>query len=286
MNKFYYPIPAVTPKRRLLRSTIPLFALLSAVVVRPVAASNIGLSAYEVTSSNQFGVINLSTGVFTQTGTTSFAFGALAEIGNTLYTGGDNEFYSVSGTGATTSIGPSSLGGDGFYWDLGSTANTVYGLDSNSTLYSINTSTGASTSIGGTGISQTGTFALSTGSSTLYASYGGELYTVNTTTGALTAVGSTGLSTTGGAGFDALATVNGVLYGIYTDETNGGSLYSINTSTGSPTFITNVSGGADYPYGLAATPEPGSLGLSALSLVLLLVGSAAYRRAKAPKAIG
>jgi hypothetical protein len=63
------------------------------------------------------------------------------------------------------------------------------------------------------------------------------------------------MGTARGAGFDALATDNGVLYGIYTaTSSDSGTRYSINTSTGSPTFIANVSGCADYPYGLAATP--------------------------------
>jgi hypothetical protein len=180
-----------------------MLALLSAVMVRPLAASSVGPYGYEVTSSSQFGLLNLSTGVFTQTGTKTVASDAgLVGIGNNLYTASGSTFYSVGGTGTTTSIGTSTLGGDGTFWDLGATATAVYALDSAGTLYSINTGTGASTAIGSTGINESGAFALSNGSGTLYASYGSELYTVNTTTGALTSVGSTGMGTAGAAGFN------------------------------------------------------------------------------------
>jgi hypothetical protein len=113
-----------------------------------------------------------------------------------------------------------------------------------------------------------------------------ELYSVNTSTGALTAIGSTGVPSTGVPAFDGLVFQNGTLYGVF-DEFNGSAntLYSINTGTGAATFIATLSGVSGDTYGLAPTPEPGSLGLSAISLVLLLVGSAAYRRAKAEKKI-
>jgi hypothetical protein len=60
-------------------------------------------------------------------------------------------------------------------------------------------------------------------------------------------------------------------------------LYPINTDTGAATYIADVSGTTGDVYGLAPTLEPGSLGLSALSLVLLFVGSAAYQRRRTAK---
>jgi hypothetical protein len=290
LNKFYYSIPAVKPKRRLLRSTLLLFALLSAAfVLTPAAKAD--QFVYETTSSNQFGLLDLSTGAFTQTAAETPTLAGLGEVSNSLYSGTytGTTFYGVAGVGGgLTSIGTTS-GLSGGWSGFGDAAGTLYGVDIGGTLYSVNTSTGAASSIGATGINTSNGYAISSGSSTLYASYGEELYSVNTSTGALTAIGSTGVAVTGTAGFGGLVFQDGTLYGVFAEfNDTANTLYSINTSTGSATYIATVSGvtGDGDVYGLAATPEPGSLGLSALSLVLLLVGSAAYRRGRTPKTVG
>jgi hypothetical protein len=156
-----------------------------------------------------------------------------------------------------------------------------------SNLYSINTATGAGTFISATAINEDNGYNFSSGSSTLYLTQGSELYSVNTTTGAFTDIGPTGVTgTEDNSGFDGLVYQNGVLYGDFSNfDSSADTLYSINTSTGAATFIATVTGATGYSEGLAPTPEPGSLGPSALSLLLLLVGSGAYRRAKAEKKI-
>jgi hypothetical protein len=262
-----------------------MFALLSAVMVRSVDAGPVGAYVYDTTSSNQFGVLNLTNGVFTQTTVTTPNLYGFGEVGNTLYSASGSTFYSVNAvTGGLTSIGTSAF----TYDAVGSAGSTVYGLDTSSNLYSINTSTGAGTLISGTSINIANGYNFSNGSSTLYLAQGSELYSVNTTTGAFTDIGPTGVTGTESySGFDGLVYQNGVLYGDFSNfDGSADTLYSINTSTGAASFIATVTGATGYSEGLAQTPEPGNLGLSAFTLAVLLVGSAAYRRRRAPKTIG
>ncbi len=283
MTNSYRPVPALTPKRRLSRPSLSVFALLSAAfVLTPPARAD--QYVYDTTSTNQFGLLDLSTGAFSQITVTTPNLYGFGEIGNTLYSASVSTFYGVNGaTGGLTSIGTSAFTYDG----MGSTTTTVFGLDTSSNLYSINTATGAGTLISATSINISNGYNFSNGSSTLYLAEGSELYSVNTTTGAFTDIGPTGVTgTQSDSGFDGLVYQNGVLYGDFSNfDGSADTLYSISTSTGAATFIATVTGATGYSEGLAPTPEPGSLGLSAFSLVLLLVCSAAYRRAKAERKI-
>lgn len=213
-------------------------------------------------------------------------------------------------TGATSFIGNTSTA----LTDIAfSPSGELYGI-SFSSLYKVNSSTGATTLVGSLG-SVVGTAnALVFGSDgTLYMA-GSSLYTVNTLTGAASTIGSIGyqsggdlafigselymassgnqlidVDTTSGVGalignlgvgsMFGLATPDNVnLYGV-ADQ----SVYLVNTGSGAATlqstFVPTLSGGA---FGLAfATesgggnvPEPGTLALASLALL----GTAAGRR--------
>ena len=231
--------------------------------------------AYIVTQTDQFGTIDLNTGVFTGIGNMGQQLSGLGVSGGNLFGGVSDtgNLYQVNpANGALTLIGAGTIN----YLATGSTTSGLYAVGGPGTagsalsLYSINAGTGAATLIGATGldISTTvvDTLGISTGSGTLYLTFGpsfstGTLYSVNVATGAATSIGST-------TGADALAAEvfeNGTLYG--GSNISGGSfvdsVYTLNASTGAGTFLADESGGATRfdglaPGPLAAVPEPGS----------------------------
>jgi Ca2+-binding RTX toxin-like protein len=122
----------------------------------------------------------------------------------------------------------------------------------NSNLYSVDTATGATTSIGAIGFAVTG-LAVDPNSGTLYGSTSNQspnspnsIITINKTTGAGTLVGAVGIADEEVADltFDAAGTLFGWTE-IYTDD-----LVTINTSTGAATPVGN-SGIITYGSGLA-----------------------------------
>lgn len=213
-------------------------------------------------------------------------------------------------TGTTSFIGNTSTA----LTDIAfSPSGDLYGI-SFSSLYKVNSSTGATTLVGSLG-SVVGTAnALVFGSDgTLYMA-GSSLYTVNTLTGAASAIGSIGyqsggdlafigselymassgnqlidVDTTNGAGSLIGNLGVGSMFGLATpDNVNlygvaGQSVYLVSTASGAATFQSTfaptLSGGA---FGLAfvteagggTVPEPGTLALVSLALL----GTAAGRR--------
>ena len=147
--------------------------------------------AYATTGDNQFGVVDLNTGVFTVKGKMGMLLTGLGEVGGKLYGGGyaSGTLYGVNpSTGALTTIGSGSL----TYWATGSTKSGLFALDNsaNMNLYSINSNTGAAKLVGPTGLSPTAVVeGMSTGSDTLYVTRNSSLYRINTTTGASTLIG-------------------------------------------------------------------------------------------------
>jgi hypothetical protein len=145
------------------------------------------------------GVIDLSTGVFTQTGTSTYlGMAGMGNDGGTLYglvsgtnrVAGTQLFTIDTATGTDTPVG-SPISSNMVTFGS-TTTGGPYSIASGATgeLYSINPTTGAETAIGPTGLNAAGYFSLSSGSSsTLYLSASGVLYTVNTSTGAADACG-------------------------------------------------------------------------------------------------
>jgi hypothetical protein len=244
--------------------------------------------AYMSTGTDQFGIIDLNTGVFTESGNSGQLLSGLGVSGGRLYGGVEDtgDLYQANpANGVLTLVGAGTIN----YLSTGSTTGGLYALGGPNTagaalsLYSINPATGAAALIGPTGLDLSttvvDTVGISTGSGTLYLTFGpsfssSTLYSVNVTTGAATSIGNTGADGVGATLFE-----NGTLYA--GSNTNGvslaDSLYTLNPSTGAGTFVANESGGATQFDGLApvtaaTVPEPRCLAF--LLTVCMAIGAA------------
>jgi len=230
----------------------------------------------ETVFSGTFGILDGTTGVFTQISTGNPSLAGLAMVNGTLY-GTDYEsggqLYSINtATGAYTPVGTAS----GLsYYDFGGTATGLYALSfPNLEFYSINTTTGAATDIGPSGLPSGGLSQLTNNSSALYVIETSGLYTVNPTTGSTTFVANTN-------GYDSLSFVGGTLYGA---GSLPGTIDTIDTTTGATTTgpaITGFNPNDTAVFGMAAvtTPEPGAV----FTLGLALAGLASALRIKKAK---
>lgn len=113
--------------------------------------------------------------------------------------------------------------------------DVLYGINRNfDTLLSINTSTGAGTTIGSLGIDTVaGGLAFDRNSNTLYYNdnTSSSMYSINTTTGAATLIGLNGIGLMQGLAFDPNSNT------LYATSSPTNSLYTINTATGAATLV-------------------------------------------------
>lgn len=233
-------------------------SILTVAALTAVTAATPGLSraadafAYEAVGNGDFGLVDLSTGVFTLRGNSG---GQLAGLGEgpdgTLYgafTDGGTLLTVDPTNGAVNAVGPSGI----TYIGFGSTLSQLFGYGRDNNLYAIDRNSGGATLLGPTHVGISGYFGFSAGSSTLYELHNGDVYTLDTTSGAATLIGSsaTGL-------FGAAASVGGILY--------AGSevplqVYSLDPSNGAGVAGAAVTGTSQIFYGLASiggsVPEP------------------------------
>lgn len=187
---------------------------------------------YAMTQSGLFGTLNVSTGAFNQISNPGFEPAGVAGIGSNVFIAnyGGGTLYEVNlNDGSLATIGNAGA----TYYDFGGTTTALYGIGTDQNLYSVSSSTGASTLIGPTGLGGGGYQAMSSGGTSLYTTVPLEdgnsgLFSVNTTTGAATEIGDTGVVDIASVGF-----AFGQLYAA--DET--GNLYTLNVNTGAATLI-------------------------------------------------
>ena len=236
-------------------------------------------------STDLFGMLNLSTGQFTQVASSSTIIGGLTVGGNgTLYGVALNgALYTISPTGVDTRYGTTTLssssGAIGLaYAGSGFLADGV--ADNTLNLYSIPAGGNSSSVVGPlqTPADETpgGSLAFGPGG-TLYFDENpvgntdspAELFSVNPATGAKTAIG-----TELGTVILSLVSTATTLYGIDTVDTSKIGIYTINTTTGVATQVSTVEGlPTGYELDTAAAPEPSTwavLGLGSAGLGLVL----------------
>jgi hypothetical protein len=227
-----------------------------AVIISSLFFSSLGAQAdplaYATTGDNQFGIVDLLTGVFSQSGKMGVRLTGLGEVGGKLYGGGyaSGTLYSVNPSrGALTTIGGGSL----TYWAAGSTNRGLFALDNsaNMNLYSINPKTGAATLVGPTGLSPTAIVeGMSTGSDILYVTVNSSLYSINTTTGASTLIGTSpsGL-------FGPMVVLKGTHHDvpdlIFDGAANPSAIWILNQTNGFGTFLLDTTGADTNFWGLA-----------------------------------
>jgi hypothetical protein len=200
--------------------------------------------------ADNFGVIDLSTGVFSRCGTMSATLAGLG-VGpdHQLYGGawqGDG-LYRVNVTnGALTLVGASGIS----FFLFGSTTTNLYAVGTDGNFYRINNATGAATLIGrlGVAISDSFTWGFSTNSKALYMTRDTTLYRIDTDTGAVHNIGSAASGKRGSEVFER--------HILYAGNFSPPSVDTLNLTNGHSTFLANISGsGAAGPWGLAPIKE-------------------------------
>lgn len=275
--------------------------LTAALITVPASAA----SVYVINAANQFGTIDLATGAFQQIGpsmpepATGLTPGPNGSLLTLAVSGSLNAINPVSGV--TTVVGSTGLGdcslptspcGPNSASVLGGLGGTIYATDLANNLYNVNSSTGAATLIGKTGIpalpfvplstNPDGTFnaydeVLFGANGKLYATFDAftidsttftlgsvlipdNLYQIDPTTGAATVIGPTDLN------LAAVADVNGTFYA-FNDGTS--QIVTLDVANGKTSFVTDFDPAVGLVVGAAPTPEPLSTALVGVGLMAI-----------------
>ncbi len=244
------------------------------------ASASAGPLVYVVTNSGQFGVVNSTSGGFTQIGP------ALADpLGGLV--AGQNGLLGVSfsgnldavnpTTGAVSVIGATGLGSNAL--DTAELSGKVYATDLSNNLYTIDTKTGAATFFAHTGIpgepaGAACVEALFSAGGKLYATYiafnpsnfgvliSPKLYQIDPSTGLATLIGPTSPFV------EAAVDLNGSIYAFQGRPPAGtNDELSLNLATGNTTFLAHIDSSAAYIDGAAVTPEPSSMALAGMGVI-------------------
>ncbi len=278
--------------------------LAAAFAIVPANASPL---LYAVNAFQQFGVIDVASGAFTQIGlsTPEVNAGLVPGPNGTLIT------LTVSGnldsinpaTGIATLLGPTGLGdcstptsscGPTAASTIGMLNGQIYATDLHNDLYRVNQVTGAATLIGATGIpplpfvpaalNPDGTVniydqALFGFGGNLYSTFDAykfdfgtitespvvspNLYRIDPVTGIATLVGATE------ANLGAAVSVNGKVYA-FNNVTS--QIVTLDVTNGSTTFVSNFDPAFPVVLGASPVPEPTSLALSGIGILIGLFG--------------
>ncbi|MEX0678396.1 MAG: PEP-CTERM sorting domain-containing protein [Pirellulales bacterium] len=249
--------------------------LLVIVGVAPVLAGPTGYSVRSNADQHLYS-IDLGTGVATDLGLLNFSDAeGLAFAGSRLYAIGGfvAEFWNITSPPGVLVGATGARNGIDAGLDFDETQNKMYNLNSDagsSSLYEINIANGAANLVGSDTIFGDG-LAIDSNGRAFSADwiFTDSLYAVNLANGDLTVVGGLGLGDVflqSGLAFDP----SDVLYAL----TSSGGIYTLNTGTGQAAFqaqVTLAGNAIDDFEGLAIIPEPSTLALAALGLVLLAV---------------
>ncbi|MEO8595675.1 MAG: hypothetical protein ABI759_20315 [Candidatus Solibacter sp.] len=288
----------------------PKLATVLALLLSAIPASA-GTLAYIVTGnpdgSGNFGVIDLDTGAFTQIGpgvegSQGLVSGPNGALFTLAFTGTLNSINPT--TGVTTVIGPTGLAdcstppispcGPHSSNAFASVGGRIYATDFANNLYGVDATTGAASLIGPTGIpalpftpitvNPDGTFnaydeALFGANGKLYATFDAftvdpntfttgsvvippKLYQIDPFTGVATLVGPTTLN---------LAAVAGINGSYYAFNDGASQVVTLDLATGRTSLVANFDPSIGLVTGVAAAPEPASVGFAALGFAGLFL---------------
>lgn len=250
--------------------------------VLPARASNVNVIFYD----NRYGVLDDSTGAYTQIGTLPVgASGGIAALNGLLYLEDfGNNLYSVDAVSGTAHL----AGNTAMNLSLavfGGGQIGLFELDYASNLYAIDAATGKATLVGSTGLAANNGYndtSMSTdGTSLLYtagqAGANDELYRIDVSSGVATDLGSTGVTGIAGSAF-----VDGRLelyqYGQTRNYIYSAAPGSLNFQQGAQLNAQIIDGGVQLGSGLNGSqaageaPEPASGFLIGAGLLLVFAG--------------
>ena len=252
------------------------------------AGASHAATVYVAGSANDFGTLNLSTGVFTDIGTLNLpvperifgmGFGADGKLYGLDSSSLDANLYLINTTNAQVtlegSINESAVGA------TTDASGKMYALSNggNSVFYTLNPPSTTTTVVGATGIASGGLAAVTADGSHFYTTTGSDLYGINTATGAATLIGDTGFT------FSSGLFVQSTLYGF--NDSAAKAIVTIDTTTGAGTQVGTYSlpnvGEVIYAAAMAPqtgspTPEPSSFLLFGMAVTGL--GVARWRKRK------
>ena len=276
------------------------FGLALTLLTAPASATP---SVYVVNGSNQFGVVDLTSGGFHAIG------GAEPEPQANLVWGTSGSLFTIGtisgnlesvnpATGVTSTIGSFGLPffptGISTAFGLAGVNGKLYLTDFSNNLYSVNANTGAATLIGPTGMPPDPHIPFTTNPDgtinlcdeilygvgrALYSTF--DSFTLNPNTGTIASVDvppslwridpSTGVATLIGPtqmNLDGGVEVNGQFYAFYLTGT-GNQVVTLDLANGNTSFLTNLDPSAGLVFGAAPTPEPTTLALMAAGTLAL-----------------
>ncbi len=267
-------------RSRQFRFSILFFTLGSLMIMgatAPALAGTVQPLLYVDDSAGRLGTVNLSTGevnVIGDMGVTLFDI-AFDRDGKLFGVNPDGLWSVDPSTAETKYIGGTNFSGTTMNALVFGSDGTLYSAGRDSTLYTVDPTTGAATAVGNMGYSSAGDLAFDQQGRLFLSSTNNSLVQIDPGTGAGTELGAFGFGNVFGIARDS----TGIMYG-YSEQ----NIFSIDLLTGAGTLLQNYAGsGLSQAYGgsfrtEAIVPEPATAALALLGISGVMAMAASLRR--------